>query len=334
MVGVDLGGTNVRAQSLFEDGSPAGLAFSNPSMAQEGTEIILDQVARTVTQAIQASQTQPEAVGIAIPGHIDNDNGIVIWAPNFGHTTDGVFYYWENVPFRHPLSHQIALPIVMANDANAAALGEYRYGTGRNRAKCLVMLTVGTGIGGGVVLSPAAVDGKAAGPLILVGGNKGGAELGHAMVQFGGLDCNAGSYGSIEAYCQRDAIIKRAQHKIKRNYPTMIPELVDNDISKITPRTITEAADKGDQVAIEVWEEIGTCLGVGIGTYINVFAPDVFAVGGQIAKAGDWLLGPARKAARNVAIPSLFKDVEIIQAEQIEDAGMLGGAALAFESIG
>lgn len=333
MVGVDLGGTNVRAAALYENGEPAGRPFSNPSRAQDGTEAILEQVAKTIQQAISSAETKPEAVGLAIPGHIDNEAGVVIWAPNFGHTLDGVFYHWENIPMRGPLSRHIDIPIVLANDANAAALGEYRFGSGKNSAKCLVMFTVGTGIGGGVVLSPQSVDGKASGPLMLVGGNKGGAELGHAMILAGGLDCHAGSYGAIEAYCQRDSIIARAQHRLKRNYPSILNDLVEGDLSKVTPALLTEAANRGDELAIDVWTEVGTYLGYGIGTFINVFAPDVFAVGGQIAKAGEWLLAPARKAARSVAIPSLYRDTTIVQAEQIEDAGMLGGAALAFGSL-
>jgi glucokinase len=106
---------------------------------------------------------------------------------------------------------------------------------------------------------------------------------------------------------------------------------VAGDLSQITPKVISEAADEGDELAIEIWTEVGTYLGVGIGNCINIFAPDVVAVGGQIAKAGEWLIGPARRAAENVAIPSLFEDARIVQAESIDDAGMLGGAALALQ---
>ncbi len=110
-------------------------------------------------------------------------------------------------------------------------------------------------------------------------------------------------------------------------------DLVNGDLDKITPLTVSQAADKGDEVAIEVWEEVGTMLGVGIGNFINIFAPDIVAIGGNIARAGDWILKPAFKTARNVAIKSLFDDAKILIAEQIEDAGMLGGAALALEAL-
>ena len=333
VIGVDLGGTNVRAGTFFEDGQEAGPAFTNPSRAQEGTPAIMEAVSQTILQAAKASSVPPTAVGLAIPGHVDNQAGIVRWAPNFGEEVNGVFRHWKDVPIREPLSKSIHVPIFMDNDANMAALGEYRFGSGRNSAKCLVMLTLGTGVGGGVILSPDAVLGDARGPLVLVGGNKGGAELGHVIVAYQGLDCNAGHYGSLEAYCQRDGIIRRAQHRITRGRATMISEMVDNDLAQITPLTISEAALKGDEVAIEIYEEVGTMLGVGMGSFINIFAPDIIAVGGQIAKAGDLILKAAIKTARNIAVESLFRDVTILVAEQIEDAGMLGGAALALEGL-
>ncbi len=330
---MDLGGTNVRAGAFFEDGSAAGPDFINPSRGQEGVEATLLAVAQTVNQAATASTVRPEAVGLAIPGHIDNAAGVVRWAPNFGETINGVFHNWSHVSIREPLQPRVNLPIVMDNDANMAALGEYRFGLGRNKAKCLVLLTLGTGVGGGVVMAPDSVLGDARGPLVLVGGNKGGAELGHVIVAYQGPECNAGEYGSVEAFCQRDAIIRRARYRLNRGRVSIISDLVENDLSKITPLTISQAAEKGDEVAIEIWEEVGTMLGVGVGSFINIFAPDVFAIGGQIAKAGDFILKPCIRAARNVAIPSLFTDATIQIAEQIADAGMLGGAALALEAL-
>jgi len=333
VIGVDLGGTNVRAGAFFEDGTEAGPSFSNSSRAQEGADHVIEALASTINQAVAASELKPQAVGLAIPGHIDNAHGLVRWTPNFGHAVDGIFQSWRNVPIREPLNRRIDLPIVMDNDANMAALGEYRFGTGRNSAKCLVMLTLGTGIGGGVILSPESVIGDARGPLVMVGGNKGGAELGHVVINYQGLDCLAGTYGAIEAYCQRDSIINRAIYRLKRGRASKIDDLVEGDLSKVTPRLISEAANQGDELAIEVFEEVGTMLGVGIGNYVNIFAPDILAVGGQIAKAGEWIMKPARRAAQNVAIPSVFEDCKIVVAEQIENAGMLGGAALALEAL-
>jgi glucokinase len=332
-IGVDLGGTNVRAQAFFSDGAPAGERVSRPSLAQSGTETIVRQIGAAIQDAIASAETAPAAVGMAIPGHIDDESGLVRWAPNFGEEMNGVFYNWTDLPLRELLGATVDLPIVMGNDANLAALGEYRWGSGEDRAKCLVLLTIGTGIGGGVVLGPSAVMGRAAGPLLLLGGNKGGAEIGHMILHHGGLDCNAGSYGAFEGYCQRDSIVQRAVHRLRRGRVSLVRDLVDDDLAAVTPKTLFDAAEAGDEMAAEVWQEVGTWLGVGIANCINVFAPDVVAIGGQIALAGDWLIEPARRSARNAAIPSLFADAKIVQAQQTEDAGMLGAAAVAFERM-
>lgn len=333
VVGVDLGGTNVRACCYLEDGTEASQPFTSPSNAQDGTDAVLDSIASVVRQSIDASSDKPVAVGMAVPGHIDSERGIVVWAPNFGQEVGGVFRYWQNVSLAKQIADMVKLPVVMGNDANLAALGEYRYGSGRNSASALVMLTLGTGIGGGVVLGPGSVLGKAQGPLVLVGGNAGGAELGHATVLHGGLDCNAGSYGALEAYCQRDAIVQRAIHRIRRGRTSCMLDLAAGDIAAVTPLTISKAAEQGDECAIEVLAETGTYLGVAIGSFINIFAPAIVAIGGNIARSGEFILEPARKSARNVAIPSLFKDCEIKVAERIDDAGLLGAAALAAERL-
>lgn len=332
VIGVDLGGTNVRARAYYDDGTPACGTFSNPSGGQSGVAAILSAAVTTISQARDAAEGTPVAVGLAVPGFVDDDSGRVRWAPNLGEWVNGVFKYLDNVDFRTPIVEGTGLKVHMNNDANLAALGEYKFGSGRNSAHCLVMITVGTGIGGGVVLAPPSVLGPSTGPLVLIGGNKGGAELGHAVIMHNGVECHAGTYGSVESYCQRDSIVRRANYKLARKRPSVLHDIVEGDLSRLTPLHITQAAQRGDEVALEVWDEVGEMLGVAIGSFINVFSPDVVAVGGQIAKAGEFLLGPARKTARNVAIPVLFDDATIVQAEQIDDAGLLGGAALAIEA--
>lgn len=330
VIGVDLGGTNVRAQAFDAEGKPAGARFEHASRAQEGTEMILDALATVIRQAASTAGAACTAVGLSIPGIVDDEAGMVRWAPNFGYTDSaGVFHYWNDVPIRKPLEDKVGMRVRMGNDANLAALGEYKYGCGKDSAQTLVMLTLGTGIGGGVVMRSGALQGSASGSLVLLGGNKGGVELGHIIIQAGGKDCNAGTYGALEAYCQRDAIIDRALHKLRRGRKSLLNDLVEGDLGKVTPRLIKEACDQGDTVAIEVFRETGEYLGVGIGTLINIFAPDMFPIGGQVAKAGDFIIGPAIHSAQAVAIPTLFDYCNIVQAEQIDDAGILGGAALA-----
>lgn len=331
MIGVDLGGTNVRAVAVDSAGNTVGERVTLPSCAEGGASATLEAVAEAVEQA--RAGLSPVAVGLAIPGHCNDRDGIVHWSPNFGIRVDGRLDYWKDVDVRGPLSSAIALPIHMANDANAAAVGEYRFGSGKGTANCLVMLTLGTGIGGGVVLGPASVGGKTDGPFLLLGGNKGGVELGHTAVS---TDWETLETLTVEKLCQRDAIIKRATSLLEGWRLTgggtipLIAELIDQ--AKLTPKNVTEAADEGDLLAIEVWRETGRYLGTAIGSLINVFAPDVFAIGGQIAKAGKWLIAPAVEQAEKVAIPSLFKDCKITSAEKIDDAGLLGAAAVAWEA--
>lgn len=333
VIGVDLGGTNVRACAYFENGEPAGKKFENPSWGQNGAVAVIEAVAATVQQAIAGAEVPPKAIGLAIPGHINNKQGIVRWSPNFGKEVNGVFEPWKDIPIREPLSKLLTLPLFMDNDANMAALGEYKFGKGQNKARAFVMFTMGTGIGSGIILSPESVIGDANGPLILVGGNHGGAELGHTIINADGLDSTAGTYGTVEAYCQRDAIIRRAQYKLMRGRDSLLSDLIEGDFSRITPRLISEACDQGDAVAQEVFREIGTFLGIGMANAINTFAPDVLAIGGQVSKAGKWIMEPAITSAQNNAISSLFNDCKIVQAQHVEDAGMLGGAALALEGL-
>lgn len=319
----------MRARAYLAGGEPAGARVDRPSHAQSGLEAVLEALASAIQSATEVAEVPPRAVGLAVPGHIDDAAGLVRWAPNFGETVDGVFRYWEDVPLKRALEERCGLPVRMDNDANLAALGEYLYGGGKGHARCLVMFTIGTGIGGGVILGPGATTGRSGGPLMLVGGNKGGAELGHLMVMQGGLDCNSGEYGSLEAYCQKDAIVRRAVHRLRRGRKSLLRELAGGDWARVTPAMISQAAEQGDELALEVWAEIGTALGAGIGSAINVFAPDIVAIGGQIAKAWEFILGPARRAARDCAIPTLFRDCNILQAELLDDAGMLGASALA-----
>ncbi len=332
VIGVDLGGTNVRAQAIYPDGSPAGEYKKNSSFAQQGTDAIIDAVANTIREAIAVAQGEVTAIGLAVPGHIDDEAGLVRWAPNFGREVDDVFISWKDIPLKKLIQAQIDLPVRMGNDANLAALGEYRYGVGENSCKCLVLITIGTGIGGGVVMAPSSVMGKADGPLVLIGSNAGGAELGHVIIQAGGLDASAGTYGSLEAYCQRDGIVRRAQYKLHRTASprdSKMWSLVEGNLGRITPQIIAAAAEAGDELAIETFEEVGTYLGIGVGSFINVFAPDKLAIGGQIAKAGSFLMDPLKRSARNTAIPTLFADCEIMEARLMDDAGILGAAALA-----
>ena len=190
------------------------------------------------------------------------------------------------------------------------------------------MITLGTGVGGGVIFSPYALHGRSDGMQMLVGGDKGGAELGHVCVDPVSKAYGTGKQGSLESFCGTFGIEGRVKAKLESGQRSTILEG-----ATITPKLIYDAAAQGDAIALETWQETGHFLGLGLGSFINLFAPDVLAIGGQVAKAGEFFLPAAIESAKGVAIPALFEDANIRVAEKVDDAGILGAAALALEAI-
>ncbi|MCS7190812.1 MAG: ROK family protein [Fimbriimonadales bacterium] len=335
VVGVDLGGTNVRAAVVGRGGELLAPPVQHPSRAQDGFPATLEQVVRTIREAIAAAGVAPAAIGMAVPGHIDSARGVVRWAPNFGVWQGEIFEVWREVPLADAVRTHLSLPVVMGNDANLAALGEYYYGVGRGQARGLVMLTLGTGIGGGVVLTREQIQGNARweGGVLLVGLSGGAGELGHAIINFAGPRCGCGAPGCIEAYARRDAIVERAREAIRRYPNSLLSQLAQHEPANLTPALVSQAAEQGDPVAIALWDAIGAYLGVAIATFINIFNPEVVAIGGQIAKAGAPLFDAIHRTVREYALPTLLEDCTILPAERLEDAGILGGAALAWQAV-
>ena len=186
-----------------------------------------------------------------------------------------------------------------------------------------------------MVLTREQVQGNAhwQGGVLLVGASGGAGELGHTVVLMGGPRCGCGATGCIEALAKRDAIIERAREKIRRAPNSLLAQLCGGDPARITPKLVSEASEQGDPVAREIWEETGFYLGVAVASFINIFNPEVVAIGGQIAKAGAVLFDAIRRAARDYAIPTLLEMCRIVPAERIDDAGILGGAALAWQGV-
>ncbi len=337
VIGVDLGGTNVRAAVVDRQGAIGGEPVQQPSRAQEGFPATLEAILHTIEGAIRSAGVARhaiQAIGMAVPGHIDTARGMVRWAPNFGEWREGLFHEWREIPLGEAVQQRVGIPVWMGNDANLAALGEYYYGTGHGQAKGLVMLTLGTGIGGGVVLTREQVQGNAnwQGGALLIGAGGGAGELGHTIVLLSGPRCGCGAMGCIEALAKRDAIIERAREKVRREPNSLLAQLCAGDPTRITPKLVSEACEQGDPIAREIWEETGFYLGVAVASFINIFNPEVVAIGGQIAKAGAVLFDAIRRTARDYAIPTLLEMCRIVPAERIEDAGILGGAALAWQA--
>jgi len=318
VVGVDLGGTNVRAAVIDRASEQIVARGENiSSRGMEGPELTAMQIAtaaRTALDRAGAEDGQVLGVGVAVPGHVKAKEGMVKWAPNFKDQ-------WKDVPIAALIERHLGLPVQIGNDANLAALGEFRFGAGRE-VRHLVMVTLGTGIGGGII-----VDGR-----LLDGADGGAGEIGHMVINPGGRGGNS-AFGSVEGETQRDAIIERAARKIQEGYATSLGERVDFNRFALTPAIIAEEAKKGDAIALEVFEETGYYLGLCVTNLIDLLNPEMVVIGGGIAQAGDIILDPIRRTVTATAIRSLAKSCRIVPAELGDNAGIFGGAAIILQTL-
>ena len=305
VVGVDLGGTNIKAGVV----SPEGEILSRgrvPTDAEGGPEAVIDRIADIARRCMDESDA-PAAdfagVGIGSPGTIDLDGGIVLFSPNLPG--------WDHVPLRDRVAEKLGMPCVLENDANAAALAEQWVGAGR-RAESLVMLTLGTGIGGGIVLEGRVWHG--------VGGVAG--EIGHMSIDPEGPQCACGNRGCIEAYASAVSMVRRMREALESGARSSLGQFD----GEFTSRDIHEAALAGDRAARENIEMTGRYLGVAIANLIHILNPAVIVLGGGVTAAGDMLMGPLREEVRQRAIEDCRRGVEVRIAELGEEAGFIGAA--------
>ncbi|MHB9036135.1 MAG: ROK family protein [Armatimonadota bacterium] len=316
VIGVDLGGTNVRAAVVDRSGNIAGEGRAE-SRAMEGLNATVGQIVLAINTAVESSpaaMADIAGVGMGVPGTVKSEEGVVLWSPNF--------LGWDGIQLAAPIVAQVGVPVLMGNDANVAALGECAFGAGKG-SKCMVMFTLGTGIGSGLI-----IDGK-----IWVGTNESGPEMGHQIVVADGPRCGCGRYGCLEALAQRDAIIDRAARKAHLGRRTTLLEKSDHDLRYITPAMIAEAATEGDPISIETLRETGYYIGIGVSNAINMLNPDKVVIGGGIAQAGDLLFDPIRDTVEVNALYHQLQGCEVVPAELGDNAGVLGGAAMILQRI-
>ena len=307
-IGVDVGGTKIAAGVVDEDGEL--VAFTRRETSATDPEKIETSIADAVRELRGAHEVT--AVGVAAAGFIDASNGVVLFAPNIA---------WRNEPLRADLGPLIGLPIVVENDANAAAWGEFRFGPARD-VNDMVLITVGTGLGGGVV-----VDGK------LLRGHVGVAgELGHVRMVPDGIRCGCGNRGCWEQYASGNALQREARTVASSDSPygARLRELAGGDPERLIGRMVTEAAMEGDAAAMELLADLGRWLGEGMAQIAAVLDPAIFVVGGGVVEAGNLLIEPARAAlARNLTARTHRPDINVVPAALGNEAGMIGAADLA-----
>ncbi len=322
-IGVDLGGQNVRA-AVMRRGDSKPATVSLPSEAKDGADRVRTRVVEVVKKAIAEAGVKSSdiaAVGIAVAGHIDPVTGVIHWSPNFGRMDGSVFKMFLEEPFTGPVAHELGLAVYAANDANAAVLGEWKH-MEEEGVTDIVMFTLGTGIGGGVV----------SGGRLVTGSTGGAVEIGHHVIVAGGRMCGCGTLGCLEAYCGTDAIIERALRMMERNLESSLWKRIEEDKIGFKPLIISEEAEKGDATALAVWEETGYYLGIGMGNAVNLFNPQHVIIGGQIRKAIG-LIEAAERSMRRHLVHSIGRTCSVVEARLGNDAGVVGGAELVWQAI-
>ncbi|HET7508223.1 MAG TPA: ROK family protein [Solirubrobacterales bacterium] len=304
-IGVDLGGTKMLVGVL--SGTESLYEQREASKGQTEDELV-ELLVREIEEAREA-RPDVAAIGLGIPATIDHDSGVAVSAVNLP---------LKNLPVRQIVSERTGLPVFLDNDGNVAALAEYLYGAARGKPD-IVMLTVGTGIGGGLIL----------GGEIYRGSTGAGAELGHVVIQADGPPCqgNCPNHGCVESLASGTALGREARAAAESSPDSVLGKALAEG-KEIDGRVTTEAALAGDQVAIDVFELIGGRLGVACSSLANIFQPHAIVVGGGVIAAGDLLLEPARREVRERALDPMNK-TPILEATLGNDAGMIGAAALA-----
>ena len=314
IVGIDLGGTNIAGGVMPVDGTREIAMRMIPTLAQGGADAVVDRIATLIEDVIKQTQAETGAersdflgVGIGSPGPLDRARGVVIVTPNLG---------WRDFPLRDEVAKRVSLPATLDNDANCATLGEWWRGAAKG-GRNVVGLTIGTGIGGGLVL-----DGK-----LYHGASDAAGEIGHTTIDSTGRRCKCGNYGCLEAYTSGPAIAERAREVLEGDEDSLMTEMVKGDVSQITAQTVFDASKRGDRVALEIVRETAHFLGVGISNLINVFNPDTFVIAGGVTQAGDLLFDPLRAEVRRRAFKPSVEACRIVAGALPLSAGVVGAVA-------
>ena len=304
-IGVDLGGTKIQVGVLA--GVETLWESRETSRGQDQDELV-ELLVREVNEAREA-RPNVVAVGLGIPATINQERGVAIAAVNLP---------LLDLPVRDVVEERVGLPVFLDNDGNVAAYAEFLYGAARGMPT-MVMLTIGTGIGGGLIL----------GGQIFRGATGAGAELGHVVIQADGPPCqgNCPNHGCVEALASGTALGREGHAAAESAPDSALGKLLDAG-EEVDGLAVTEAALAGDETAIGVFDLIGGRLGVACASFANIFEPEAIVVGGGVIKAGDLLLDPARKEVRARALDPMNK-TPILEATLGNDAGMIGAAALA-----
>lgn len=310
-IGVDLGGTNISVGVVDEDFNIIGRGKTKTNSPRPAEEIFED-IAKCISMAADdagISLDDVNVIGVGTPGSVNDETGYIDYSNNLR---------FDKVPAKQMLEELTGKPCFFANDASCAALGELYAGAGKG-CKNLIAITLGTGVGSGIV-----IDGK-----VFRGANSAGGEIGHTVINVNGAECTCGRKGCWESYASATALIAQTKQAMKENPESKMWNCAGNDIESVNGRTAFDAMRMGDEAAKAVVDKYIYYVAVGIINVINVFQPDVLCVGGGICNEGETLLAPIRKYVVEERYSKYAqKQTEICKAQLGNDAGIIGAAML------
>lgn len=309
-IGIDLGGTNIKA-GLVDDTYKIIHSASIPTGADRSDrEIVSDMARLAIRVASEAGydiNKDVKSVGIGSPGTCDSKNGVLTFSPNIN---------FRNTPMRDIMHEFFDIPVYIGNDANVAALGEFKV-LGEDIDN-FVFVTLGTGVGGGIIINKKIYEGS----------NGAGGEIGHIKVRDGGEKCGCGRYGCWETEASVTALIRKTEQKIRSCPDSAMKKICDEEGGRVSGKTAFVAAKAGDTSAKEVVDEYIKCVGEGIVDMVNIFQPAALVIGGAISKEGDYLLKPIEKLVKEESYKHPGMQTQIRIAKLGNDAGIIGAALL------
>ncbi len=307
-VGLDLGGTFIKVGLVDETGRILKKK-QLPTRAEEGRDRVLVQMEKGVRGVLESGT---RGIGIGTPGIVDR-RGFVYSAPNLP--------AWDNLNLKRYFEERLSLPVVVENDVNTITWGEYLFGAGKG-SRCMVCITLGTGLGGGIVM-----EGR-----LLRGGEYSAVELGHIPINYKGPLCKCGNRGCIERYVGAQYITAMAKREIRRGRKSKIEEIVEGNLAKITPKIIAQAYSQGDRLSEEIWIKVGRYLGAFFSGIVNIFNPEVIVIGGGISQAGEILFSSLRSEVKNRAYALFSQGLRVVPAGLGVEAGIVSAASLILRS--
>jgi glucokinase len=308
-LGVDLGGTGIKLGLVDAQGKLGPTTrFATP---KGDPRAVVDLIANHALALIGGKSKRIKAIGIGAAGDIDPEKGIIRISPNLG---------WRNVPFKTLLTKKLPYPIVLDNDANAAAWGAYVV-EAKKKIPNLLCVMLGTGVGGGIIINGRLYKGAT--------GTAG--EIGHMTLYPEGIPCACGNQGCLERYIGAKDLAKAVRREIESGQTTLMTEMVHGNLEALTPLIMTQAARKGDALARRLYEEAGERLGIGLASVVNFMNPDWIVLAGGISRAGSLILNPVRRTLLKRSFPTPAKAVKLFISKKDQDLGILGAGLLAHD---